>query len=441
MSKLSIIVTTYNIDKYLPKCLDSICNQTLKDIEVIIVDDGSSDNTRKIIKQYAEKDSRITPILFDKNTVGGVATAANAGLNAAKGDYIGFADGDDWYELDMFEKLYNKAVAVDAEIAFCNYLEYDEVNNVNKEPSDAKKWNDLIKFNGDLEESESFKKLFLRFNPVPWRKIYKRDFIELNHIRFPEGDYFFEDNPFHWENVAKASKFVFENFVGCYHRINRPGQTMGTADRRLLAMYEHHRTIITMLKDADLFEQYKVQCIGWLVGNTSWISEKIDEKLLKQLCNIFAEELKLYPTDFVKNILNTPVVGTRGTELISSAIKNDKKGFALIARHKVHVKKLESAKQGNAFIYLIKLALHTWKTEGTASTLKKVKRFIFHKLKIEEKTEDKNKKMATDKSSNHTNNNAELLKEIKALRTDVNKLNGQLNVIKAALALLNSSKK
>lgn len=430
MSKLSIIVTTYNIDKYIEKCLDSICNQTLKDIEIIIVDDGSSDNTTTIIKQYAEKDPRIIPILFEKNTIGGVATAGNAGLEVAKGDYIGFADGDDWYELDMFERLYNKAVAVDAEIAFCNYLEYDEVNDINKEPSDFKKWNELSAFNGDLEQSEAFKKTILRFNPVPWRKIYKREFIETNNIRYPEGDYFFEDNPFHWENVTKASKFVFENFVGCYHRINRPGQTMGTADSRLLAMYEHHRTIVNMLKESNLFEQYKVQSIGWLIGNTSWISEKIDEKFLNQLCDTFAQELRLYTSDFIDSILNTPIAGVRGTELVNRALKNDRKGFALVARSTANLKALELAKQGNALSYLVKLTMHTWKTEGTVPTLRKIKRFVLHKLKIDSKNHSSSK-----------GNNAELLKEIKALRSDVAKLNGQINLIKAALVLLSQEKR
>ena len=102
MSKVSIVMPAYNVEKYLRQCMDSIVNQTLKDIEIIPVDDGSPDKCGKIMDEYAAADSRIKPI---HQSNGGYGKAVNAGINAATGEYIGIVETDDWAEPDMFEKL------------------------------------------------------------------------------------------------------------------------------------------------------------------------------------------------------------------------------------------------------------------------------------------------------------------------------------------------
>ncbi|MCQ1058342.1 glycosyltransferase [Photobacterium sp. ZSDE20] len=425
--KLSIIVTTYNIENYIAKCLESICAQTIEDIEIIVVDDASNDNTVSIIKEFEVKDSRIKSIVFEKNTIGGVSSAANAGLDIAQGEYIGFADGDDWYETDMFERLYNKAKAADAEVAFCNYLEFDEQNNVNKTPSDHRKWKDIVSFDHDKVSDEKFKKLFLRFNPVPWRKVYKRDFIEKNNVRFPVGDYFFEDNPFHWETTVKAKVFAFDSYVGCYHRINRPGQTMGTADARLIAMYDHHSTIISMLNASDTFEQYKNQCIGWLIGNTSWISEKITPECHEALFNALSAELNKYQPEFIQAISGTPVVGIRGTDLIKSVQEKNFEQFCKVAKRDVN-SKLPAKQHDNIIMHLASQAYNVYKQEGLKAALAKVKLFVSYKLNLKKR------------NSVHVTNR-QLLKEIKDMNSTVNKLHSEVRVLKAAMALLQHEKK
>ena len=102
--KVSVIVPVYNCEKYLKKCLDSLVNQTLKDIEIICVNDGSTDNSGRILEEYT--DSRIK-IITKEN--GGLSSARNAGIAVAKGEYLGFVDSDDWVDLDFYEKLYNTA--------------------------------------------------------------------------------------------------------------------------------------------------------------------------------------------------------------------------------------------------------------------------------------------------------------------------------------------
>ena len=116
--KLSLIIPVYNIASYLPRCLDSIINQKYKNLEIIVVNDGSTDTSREVIDDYCNKDSRITAIHKEN---GGVSTARLAGVSAATGDYIGFVDGDDYIEPDMFDRLIKNAVEHNADISHCGY--------------------------------------------------------------------------------------------------------------------------------------------------------------------------------------------------------------------------------------------------------------------------------------------------------------------------------
>ncbi len=112
--KVSVIVAAYNIQDYIVKCLDSIANQTYKNLEVIVIDDGSSDNTGKLADEFAENDNRF--IVIHKEN-GGVSSARNRGIDVASGDFIGFVDGDDTIEVDMYEMLVNNAIKYNADIS------------------------------------------------------------------------------------------------------------------------------------------------------------------------------------------------------------------------------------------------------------------------------------------------------------------------------------
>ena len=116
---LSIIIPAYNIESYIGRCLDSLLNQTYEDLEIIVVDDGSTDNTLSIIKEYCNKDDRIT-VIHKENE--GVSVARLTGMKKAKGEYVGFVDGDDIVEQDMFEFLMNNAKKYNADISHCGYV-------------------------------------------------------------------------------------------------------------------------------------------------------------------------------------------------------------------------------------------------------------------------------------------------------------------------------
>ena len=174
MVKVSIIVPVYNVEKYLSKCLESLINQTLKDIEVICVNDGSTDNSLCILKEYANKDSRIK--IIDKQNEG-VSVARNTGIEVATGEYLMFVDSDDYLVENACEKALNTIEHNNSDI--CIFGHYDLVDG-NKIISH--KTNDLIKIK-DLNVKENL----VEYSIYIWDKIYRTEFIKSNQIKFPLG--------------------------------------------------------------------------------------------------------------------------------------------------------------------------------------------------------------------------------------------------------------
>src|SRR5699024_5863481 len=143
MPELTIIVTTYNIEDYVQQCLRSIAQQTWQEFEVVVVADGSTDCTPELITAFAASDRRITPVLVQGNSRGGVATAANAGLDRARGTWIGFVDGDDYIATDMFAELLKAAQSQSADLAMCQYREVVDGTEESRAPADAHRWGEL----------------------------------------------------------------------------------------------------------------------------------------------------------------------------------------------------------------------------------------------------------------------------------------------------------
>lgn len=173
--KVSISVPVYNAEKYLRQCLDSLVNQALQDIEIVVVNDGSTDSSESICNEYAEKDSRVK--LISKEN-GGLASARQAALEAAHGQYFCACDADDWVEPDMFEKLYKKAVETGADIVMCDYWsEYPDGKLVEqKYPYELSERNDLL---DDLLNG--------LFPKAIWNKLIRRDFLLANQLSWELG--------------------------------------------------------------------------------------------------------------------------------------------------------------------------------------------------------------------------------------------------------------
>ena len=203
MVKISIIVPVYNTAKYLDKCIQTLIKQTLEDIEIIFIDDGSEDGSAEILKNYAKNDKRISILNQNHKRQG---AARNYGLSIAQGEYIGFVDSDDWVELDMFDQ----AKETDSDIVMCSMNTFEDGTNkiiVNT-------YNTLDIFNQKFFENSFTPQDTLNFifniSVSPCNKIYRKSLIVKNNIKFPENIYF-EDNAFFFKSWLNAQKISLLN--------------------------------------------------------------------------------------------------------------------------------------------------------------------------------------------------------------------------------------
>lgn len=216
MPKISIIVCVYNSEKFLKKCIESILNQTFKEFELIIIDDGSSDNSEKIYRYFEKIDKRIKIIKKEQNS--GLADARNIGIENAIGDYIGFVDSDDWIEKDMYQILYNNAVDVNADISTCRAFA-DFPNYSFKIPLPNEEYKKVIKMNKD------YIILFMKsqyYIYAMWNKLIKRNLF--NNLRFLPNT-LYEDDYMVLPLLERAKIIVLDSSVK-YHYIQNINSIM-----------------------------------------------------------------------------------------------------------------------------------------------------------------------------------------------------------------------
>lgn len=208
MCKVSIIVPIYNTEKYLKKCLDSLVNQTLDDIEIILINDGSTDNSQNIIDEYSS--IYLNKIKSFTKENGGQASARNLGITKATGQYIGFVDSDDWIELNMYEELYNKAIKDNLDIVCCNLFLI--MNGVKQKCAERLIYPNNITKNYIINECD------------PCNKIIKKDLLLNNNIVFLENRIY--------EDLAMIPTLaLYTNRIGyidyyLYNYLIREGSTM-----------------------------------------------------------------------------------------------------------------------------------------------------------------------------------------------------------------------
>ncbi len=252
---LSVIIPVYNVENYLNECLDSVTSQTLDDMEIICIDDGSTDNSPDILKEYSKKDKRIK-IITKEN--GGQATARNLGIKEAQGEYIAFVDSDDFIEPTMFEKLYTKSKDNNLDIAMCKIATYDNQteeikNNV---------WYYMLGVFRDFEKGifnhKDTKEFTCHIAVTPYNKIYKTTLLKENNILFPEG-LIFEDEKFFYDTYLRAKRVSIVDEFLYYYRINRKGSTVDTIkDNDFSDIVPISKLIRETFKETDNYEDYKI---------------------------------------------------------------------------------------------------------------------------------------------------------------------------------------
>ena len=217
MVKLSIIVPIYNTEKYIERCLSSLINQTLQDIEIICINDGSTDNSIKILSQMAQSDSRIR-IIEQPNLKQGAAR--NNGMRHATGEYLGFVDSDDWVDLDYYEKLYDAAKKYNVDIALATNVRIGNNKTKIKKRLDIKKEEVYNNLQDKIDICHQWK------NECPTNKIYRHQMIKSNAIEWPEGCYC-EDKLFTIKAIYYADGIVTVPDVNYYYYRN-PNSTVNT---------------------------------------------------------------------------------------------------------------------------------------------------------------------------------------------------------------------
>lgn len=243
MSKLiSIIVPVYNVEKYLNQCIESLINQTYRNLEIILINDGSTDRSGEICNWYKNKDHRIK-VIHKKN--GGLSSARNSGLDIATGYYIGFVDSDDFVEKTMYEKLYLQIENNNADMIKCNLIEFRN----NQMPRDIVSSGNITTYTREdaiynfIYDQYKYNK---HFKVVVWDALYKRELLE--NIRFPEG-LLYEDGYVSPKLFFKSKKLLHLDDCLYYYRINDEGIMSKGLTQQSLKSIDDWKEIHLMIKD------------------------------------------------------------------------------------------------------------------------------------------------------------------------------------------------
>lgn len=239
MIKVSIVVPVYNVEIYLEKCLESLVNQTLEDIEIIVVNDGSSDGSQEIIEKYAsDYPKKIIPVWKEKKSAG-PSDARNLGMSYCKGEYIGFIDADDYVERIMYEKLYDRAKEEDCDIVICDYIkEYTSIQETVK-----------------ARQYQSRKDMFIGGLAVPWNKIYKREWIERINVRFP-GGMIYEDTEFFCCLIPYVERCGYVD-IPLIHYVQRRSSLSNRQGDRTAMIFMIFDRVISYYRQNGWYEAYQ----------------------------------------------------------------------------------------------------------------------------------------------------------------------------------------
>ena len=258
MKKVSVIVPVFNTEKYLRRCLDSLVNQTLKDIEIIVVNDCSTDNSRKILDYYEEKYKSILKV-FHNESNRGIGYSRNLGMEKAEGEYLCFLDSDDWVKLDMYEKMYKKAKLESLDLVICNY----DKKKMDNDGNFSKIENDYVIPEYSVTCLKSTPELLLTVNMGPTNKLYKKTLLK--NIRFPI-DLKYEDMIVIVKSLANSKRigFVKESLV--YYLVHSKSETT-VMDKRVFDIFKITDLALEFLKKQKYYSKISEYVEAFVIRN------------------------------------------------------------------------------------------------------------------------------------------------------------------------------
>lgn len=284
---ISVIVSVYNIEKYIARAVESICSQTYRNLEIILVDDGSKDSSGKICDEFAAKDSRIK-VLHKVN--GGLSSARNEGIKMASGEYIAFVDGDDWIDEKMYEDMLLIIQKYGADIAICNYKAVGKDNTIDTSTDEIAVFEGRETLKVFIEEDARY-----QIQNAAWNKLYKRSLM--GDLRFPEGK-LFEDIVYTTKLLAKSRKAVYLNKAYYNYIFDRSDSIMNSkkAERLLtdqIPAYKEKGEFLLSVGEKELFLTHQFFFYKRMLLHYKEAKEKKTEgyeKFIKELRKVICDK-------------------------------------------------------------------------------------------------------------------------------------------------------
>lgn len=274
---VSVVIPVYNIEAHLRQCLDSVAGQTLRDIEIICVDDGSTDSSPEILDEYAERDTRFH-IIHQENA--GPGFSRNRGMDEAVGEYLIFLDSDDWFESDFLEKMVKRARKTSADVTICRAVEFD-TNTGKSLPSQWMLKTEYLQ--GELLFSpQDTPQTIFRFTwGWPWDKLYRREYLKEGEFRYPDLPNS-EDLSFVFSSLTAARSLAVIDTVLVHHRVNRRMSVSNSREQHPEAPFQAIKQLENELKQRKIYDIYEQGFLNWamefLIWNTASMKEKHAQK-------------------------------------------------------------------------------------------------------------------------------------------------------------------
>ncbi len=284
MPKVSILVPVYNTSNYLKECLDSLVGQTLPDIEIIVINDGSTDNSLDIIQEYASKDDRIR--IIDKEN-SGYGASMNRGLGAATGEYIGIVESDDFVKLEMFEELYEIASKNDLDIVKSDFYSYFSKNKISKKAGNVSSKNKVFSVKGNVS--------ILKMLPSIWSAIYKKDFLFENNIRFLETKgASYQDTSFAFKTLACAKRIMFTNKAYVYYRSDNENSSVKSKSKIFAICDEFDEITKFLNKNPEIKSIVNSEKLKIQFNRYKWNLLRIEPAFRGEFVEKFKETFKVF---------------------------------------------------------------------------------------------------------------------------------------------------
>ncbi len=242
--KITAALSVYNVAEYLPRCLDCVVNQTFRDIEILCIDDCSTDDTWQILQDYAARDNRIRTIRQDENS--GLSVSRNRAIDEAKGEYIWMLDGDDLFALDLLEKAYEAAENQSADITIWDYRAFENDDELQSKPSAPSRLKDM--------DASNYKQL-LSLPSFMWIRLYRLDFLKRLNTRFTPG-LTKQDIPINWLTLTHQPTVALVPEVMAFYRM-RPTSTTNRKGKSLFSLYKVMDIVGDNLKADGIYEEYR----------------------------------------------------------------------------------------------------------------------------------------------------------------------------------------